>query len=57
MYAAISVYYLLKILLALITIFDLKCHLVDITNAFLNAVLNKEVYIKYSLRFKVRGYI
>jgi hypothetical protein len=57
MYAAIGIYCLLRILLALIAIFDLKCHLVDITNAFLNAVLDEEVYIKCPLGFKVRGYI
>ena len=53
MYAAISIYYLLKILLAFIAVFNLECYLVDITNAFLNAILDKEVYIKYPLGFKV----
>ena len=57
MYTTISVYYLLRILLVLITIFNLKCYLVDITNTFLNAVLDKEVYIKYPLGFKVYNYI
>ena len=57
MYAATGVYHLLRILLALIAAFDLECYLVNITNAFLNAVLDKEVYIKYPLGFKVRGYI
>ena len=57
MYATTGIYYLLKILLALITVFDLECYLVDITNIFLNAVLNKEVYIKYPLGFKVCSYI
>jgi hypothetical protein len=56
-YAAIGVYYLLRILLALIAVFNLKCYLVDITNVFLNAVLNEEVYIKYPLEFKVCGHV
>jgi hypothetical protein len=57
MYAVIGIYHLLKILLALITAFNLECYLVDITNAFLNAVLDEEVYIKCPLGFKVRDYI
>ena len=57
MYAAIGTYCLLRILLAFIDIFNLECYLVDITNAFLNAVLNKEVYIKYPLGFEVCNYI
>ena len=57
MYAAIGIYYLLRILLALITAFDLEYYLVDITNAFLNTILDEEVYIKYPLGFKVCGYI
>ena len=57
MYAAIGVYCLLRILLAFITVFNLECYLVDITNAFLNAVLDKEVYVKCPLGFKVCGYI
>ena len=56
-YTAIGIYYLLRILLTLITVFNLKCHLVDITNMFLNTVLDEEVYIKYFLGFEVRGYI
>ena len=57
MYAVTGVYRLLRILLALITTFDLKYYLVDITNAFLNTILDKEVYIKCPLGFKVRGHI
>ena len=57
MYATIGVYHLLRILLALIAVFNLECHLVDITNAFLNAVLDEEVYIKYPPGFKVCGHI
>ena len=57
MYTATGIYYLLRILLTFITIFDLKYYLVDITNTFLNAVLDEEVYIKYLLGFKVCGYI
>ena len=56
-YTTIGVYYLLRILLALVAAFNLKCYLVNVTNAFLNAILDKEVYIKYPLGFKVRGYI
>ena len=51
MYAAISIYYLLRILLAFITAFDLEYYLINITNIFLNTILNKEVYIKYFLNF------
>ena len=57
MYAAIGVYYLLRILLALVAAFNLECYLADVTNAFLNAVLDEEVYIKCPLGFEVRGYI
>ena len=57
MYTAIGIYCLLRILLAFITTFNLECHLVDVINAFLNAVLDEEVYIKYPLGFKVRDYI
>jgi hypothetical protein len=57
MYAVIGIYHLLKILLALITAFNLEYYLVDITNTFLNTVLDKEVYIKCPPGFKVRGYI
>ena len=57
MYATTGVYRLLKILLALITIFNLEYYLVDIINTFLNAILNKEVYIKCPPGFKVRSYI
>ena len=48
-YAAIGAYHLLRILLTFITAFNLKYYLADITNAFLNAVLDKEVYIKCPL--------
>ena len=57
MYAVIGIYCLLRILLAFITVFNLECYLINITNAFLNAVLDKKVYIKCPLGFKVRGYI
>ena len=57
MYAAIGVYYLLRILLTFVAIFDLECYLADITNAFLNAVLDEEVYIKCPLRFEVCGHV
>ena len=57
MYAAIGVYCLLRILLAFIAVFDLECYLVNVTNAFLNTVLNEEVYIKCPLGFKVYGHI
>ena len=57
MYATTGAYYLLRILLTLIAAFNLECYLVDITNAFLNAILDEEVYIKYPLGFKVRGHI
>ena len=56
-YAAIGIYCLLRILLAFIIVFNLEYYLVDVTNAFLNAVLNKKVYIKCPLGFKVCGYI
>ena len=46
MYTATGIYYLVRILLTFITIFNLKYYLVDITNTFLNAVLDEEVYIK-----------
>ena len=57
MYTATGVYYLLKILLTLIAVFNLECYLVDVTNAFLNAVLDEEVYIKYPLGFEVCGHV
>jgi hypothetical protein len=57
MYTTIGIYHLLKILLALIAVFNLKCHLADVTNVFLNAILNEEVYIKCPLGFKVYSYI
>ena len=57
MYTATGVYCLLRILLALIAAFNLKCYLVDVTNAFLNAVLDEEVYIKCPSGFEVCGYV
>ena len=57
MYTAIGIYYLLRILLALITIFNLKYYLVDITNAFLNAILDKKVYIKCPPGYEVYGHM
>jgi hypothetical protein len=56
-YTVIGIYCSLRILLALVAAFNLKYHLVDITNAFLNAVLDEEVYIKCPSGFKVHGYI
>ena len=56
-YAATGAYRSLRILLALVAAFDLECHSADVTNAFLNAVLDEEVYVKCPPGFEVRGYV
>ena len=54
-YAATGAYQSLRILLALVAAFDLECHSADVTNAFLNAILDEEVYVQCPPGFTTPG--
>lgn len=55
LYAATGAYRTFRILIALAAAFNLICHSVDVTNAFLNAILDQEVYVECPPGFKVPG--
>lgn len=46
LYAATGAYRTFRILMALVAAFKLICDSADVTNAFLNAIMNEEVYVE-----------
>jgi hypothetical protein len=56
-YAATGAYRTFRILMSLVAAFDLICHSADVTNAFLNAPMKEEVYVKCPPGFDISGEI
>ena len=54
-YAATGAYRTFRVLMALVSAFGLICHSADVTNAFLNARMNKDIYVKCPPGFDVTG--
>jgi hypothetical protein len=55
LYTVTSAYQTFRILIALAAVFNLICYLIDVTNAFLNALLSKEVFVECPPGFIVPG--
>jgi Reverse transcriptase (RNA-dependent DNA polymerase) len=57
LYAATSAYRTFRILIAFVAAFNLIYHSIDVTNAFLNALLSEEVFVKFPPGFTTPGKI